>query len=528
MEHFPISCEFVTILESLNAYIWSCFFCQEDSIYYMTDSRFNNIPFLILIILFISIFNSFSQFEEDYTPRKSYSSKSKILIKSLEMQLKDAQKSLGTKSEPKLNRIYKKKTQSLIQWVKHEIFIDDDTLNLFLNSILETVNQQSRLQHKIKTILVSRDPEVNAYCLGEGTIVINIGLLSRVRNESQLAFVLCHELAHYELGHINKRIENYATGSEHRGAKKNLEALFFSDISLEQASNLKRWANKWGKHARVSEFEADSLGYLLFSKTPYRQQGLFETLNILDSVDYPRHTLGDKLFKNLNFKNYPFNEKWLRNRLSIYRKEPAAFVFNWDSISTHPYIKLRRKKVKEYFITKSSDVRNLHPKDLVNWVIKTAQFETVEGAFKFNRYDLCLHQALQLKFLYPDNRYLTGMIGKVLINLLNTRKNTPSLYKYFVNDYTINYSDELRAVNNFLHNISKEELGEIAFHFLNNKSNFNHSDQYHYYLLWQICDLTSRNELKQKVKESYIQSFPSTNYCKEMNCTSEHYMYHAN
>lgn len=485
----------------------------------------NICSFLVCILLLLNVPNSEAQFEDNYLPRNYTSSKSKDLIKNLEDQLKDVRNNPGRHNGSKINRIYKKRTQSLIEWVRHEMFIHDDSINLFLDAMINTVNQKE-IQHPIKTILVSRDPIVNAYCLGEGTIVVNIGLLSKMQSESQLAYVLCHEMAHLELEHIERKIEYFINGYQTNEAKKNYSTLILGDISLEQASDLKNWAYSWGRHARSSEIEADSVGYIYFSNTPYCRQGVYETFQLLDSANYPMHRLGSHLFADLNFSKYPFREKWLRDRLGLYRQEPTSFLFNLDSISSHPEIDLRREKVANYFQENDCHTKNLQADELMDWVVKVAQFETIEGARRFNRYDVCLHQALQLKAIYPNNGYVTNMIVKVLVDLLRIKKNSPSSYEKFVSNYTVDYSEELRAVNHFLHNVTKKELGEIAFHFLNNQSNFDPSSQYHYFLLWQICNLTNRDQLKEKIKRTYIQNFPSVEYCKEMKCLQEHYNYY--
>lgn len=43
---------------------------------------------------------------------------------------------------------------------------------------------------------VIRDPALNAMALPNGTIWVHTGLLARLRNEAQLAFILGHELSH--------------------------------------------------------------------------------------------------------------------------------------------------------------------------------------------------------------------------------------------------------------------------------------------------------------------------------------------
>lgn len=48
---------------------------------------------------------------------------------------------------------------------------------------------------------VVEDPSINAFALPDGTVMVNTGLLGAVENESQLAFVLSHEIAHVLQAH---------------------------------------------------------------------------------------------------------------------------------------------------------------------------------------------------------------------------------------------------------------------------------------------------------------------------------------
>ena len=88
---------------------------------------------------------------------------------------------------------------------------------------------------------------------------------------------------------------------------------------------------------------------------------------------------------------------------------------------------------------------------------------------KNQEYDLSLYYALQLYNRYPENAYLVSRIGKILTDLYEV-KNLPKFEDY-VAKYTPNYCDELKLINSFLYNLTQQELGEIAFHFLNNDFN---------------------------------------------------------
>jgi hypothetical protein len=54
---------------------------------------------------------------------------------------------------------------------------------------------------------VVEDPEINAASLPDGTLLINTGLLGALENESQLAFVLSHEMAHVLQVHYRREVE---------------------------------------------------------------------------------------------------------------------------------------------------------------------------------------------------------------------------------------------------------------------------------------------------------------------------------
>jgi len=464
-----------------------------------------------LVLMLFCCTHTLAQFEENYTPRNKYAHNSTELIKTLEKQHKATRNSIESSKKVRINNLYKKRTEALIRVVKNEGFIKDDTLNQVLYSVLENINRENNINNSIKTILLSRSPDVNAYCVGEGTVILNVGLLARIENESQLGFVLSHEMAHYELEHSKNRTLKYFESNQTKTAQSSFKSLLEGDINPEEATELRDWVNNWGRYSRSSEIEADSLGYLLFTATNYHSDAPFEILNMLDSALYPTRPLGDRLFQDLDFKNYPFKKKWLQRRLGIYSLKPSSLVFNDDSLLTHPDMHNRVAKLTNYH-SESAGSENIQSLDLMDLAIKMAQFETVESAFFSRRYDIGLHEALQLKSIYPANRYLTSVIGKILINLYEHF----DFFGIYVPKFTGEYSEELRMVNNFLHNLTKQELGEVVFHFLNNKQNFNMMDEEHYYLLWKICDFTSKEEVKMKIQESYLAKFPGGKYNKQM------------
>ncbi|MBL0743636.1 hypothetical protein [Chryseolinea lacunae] len=147
---------------------------------------------------------------------------------------------------------------------------------------------------------------------------------------------------------------------------------------------------------------------------------------------------------------------------------------------------------------------------LLDSAIQLAEFVDLETATEARRYDYAMLLALELKNRYSRNRYLATTISKILVDLYDA-KNENRMREY-VPFYVSGHGDELRMMNTFLHNISKEETGEIAFNFLNNQTNFNPDDPEHYLMLWKICDVTKRETVKARVKERFKTRFGKTKY----------------
>jgi predicted Zn-dependent protease len=108
---------------------------------------------------------------------------------------------------------------------------------------------------------VIESPEVNAWCLPGGKIVVYSGLLSVTRNESSLAVVLGHEIAHALARHGNERMSRamLSSGTQIVGnvlTAGHLQSHWIFRPVFDQASRLKVLL----PNLRKQELEADKLG----------------------------------------------------------------------------------------------------------------------------------------------------------------------------------------------------------------------------------------------------------------------------
>lgn len=125
---------------------------------------------------------------------------------------------------------------------------------------------------------VVRDPSINAFAVPGGFIYVNTGLISRARNDDEVAAVLGHEVAHVHAHHMVRQQEksqllNYASLLAMLGAvvQPGLAGLA---AAAGQAAQL--------KYRREFEQEADFLGVRYLQGTGYDPRAMLDFFKKLD------------------------------------------------------------------------------------------------------------------------------------------------------------------------------------------------------------------------------------------------------
>lgn len=75
-----------------------------------------------------------------------------------------------------------------------------------IDTLLTEICRSNHIDRGSIHLYVVDSEEVNAYAFLNNSLIINKGLLEDCRNESELAGVLGHELAHLQLGHVQRMI----------------------------------------------------------------------------------------------------------------------------------------------------------------------------------------------------------------------------------------------------------------------------------------------------------------------------------
>lgn len=115
------------------------------------------------------------------------------------------------------------------------------------------------------------DPQVNAFCMPGGKIVVYTGLLSQVANDDELAVVVGHEVAHAVAKHANERMSQQVM-SQYGASILGAALSGSSDIVQAAAGTVYGLGSQYGvmlPYSRKHEYEADFMGLVFMGLAGY-------------------------------------------------------------------------------------------------------------------------------------------------------------------------------------------------------------------------------------------------------------------
>lgn len=164
-------------------------------------------------------------------------------------------------------------------------FVDDLQINYYLNSIGKRLASHSDAAGDEFHFFIIKAPTINAFAGPAAYIGIHTQLILEAENESQLASVLAHEIAHVSQRHLARAFDNSGNstaltiatllaailvGSQDSEAG---QAVFMSGIAGSQQSSI--------NFTRSNEYEADRVGIGILADTGINPQGMVEFFEIL-------------------------------------------------------------------------------------------------------------------------------------------------------------------------------------------------------------------------------------------------------
>ncbi|HCS20055.1 MAG TPA: hypothetical protein DIW47_05750 [Bacteroidetes bacterium] len=245
-----------------------------------------------------------------------------------------------------------------------------DEVSVFCNSLLDSLLHDNPALRNELRIYTLRANEANAFSTYEGVILITTGLVARLDNEAQLAFIIAHEIAHYVKKHT---VESFEFNKE----------LFEDDIRKRKISFDEKIL-KSARHSRESEFEADEYGYELYVKAGYNPDEIIHTHDLLLHSYLP---VEQDFLRYSSFEDAYFS---LNVRTKSYTLIPIDADENVDdSKRTHPNAFKRKeaiyKKIETYEF--KSDIRKfkLDPVQFER-IVEKSKIETIYNCLITNAY----------------------------------------------------------------------------------------------------------------------------------------------
>lgn len=144
-----------------------------------------------------------------------------------------------------------------------------------VESYLRNNNMSAELPYYKWTFNLVQDKNVNAWCMPGGLIVVYEGLLPVTQNESALAIVLGHEIAHAVAKHSAESLSN---AYRQQYGMEALTSLLDKTNMGTKGSNLSQLVMAMGNNlltsgfSRKQESEADHLGLIFAAMAGYNPQ----------------------------------------------------------------------------------------------------------------------------------------------------------------------------------------------------------------------------------------------------------------
>jgi predicted Zn-dependent protease len=163
---------------------------------------------------------------------------------------------LPSEHKKELLQLYKARWENAKQKFEQKEIYTSPAASAYLNQLVkEIVVNNPTLSNLPLNCYFSRSGNPNASYVGEGIILINMGLFNRLQNESQLAFVICHEIAHQYLKHSENTITNYVARLNSKEVQHELKSIknskYRRNQPLEELTNSITYDTR--RHVRQNE-----------------------------------------------------------------------------------------------------------------------------------------------------------------------------------------------------------------------------------------------------------------------------------
>lgn len=316
--------------------------------------------------------------------------------------------------------------------------LEDPLVDFYVNDMLAVLLQGLDENYRSYEVKVINDLAINAFAVPGGFIGVNLGLILEAKNESQLAGVLAHEIAHIELGHIVQLLEKRDEIGQSVWASFLLALLVSQSDSVENKNEAVE-AIVFGGTAgaqqalinftRENEYEADRKGLEILKDSDYSTKGMAEFFSILEgkvglndfeSIEYLRtHPIStNRIAEALDYsKKLEKNKKRKESDyeyLKIYINHLIGYNYQAKSLDKTilDYERALGLLIDNKHHNAMQELKNLYSNDKENiWVLMSL----VMTYMNLNMTDTALETVDEALNIYVDHEVLINIKLKLLM-----------------------------------------------------------------------------------------------------------------
>lgn len=376
-----------------------------------------------------------------------------------------------------------------------EVYVNDEFTAFLETMLAKMLPALPELKDQIR-IIATRNPEPNAYCLPNGVIVVNVGLICLLENSSQLASVLAHEISHYKKQHALKKQKS---GTE-----------IIENENISSKAGLFRLL----QFSREFEFEADAAGLTFLTRTPFDAREASKALLRLKSES--KDTMTQTLSQIFNTDIFTvdttfFSKKLMKSELKkSVRKNKSIITGNEESSETHPDVEKRALALNEILNSLNYVPVTAELEKEYQQIRHKAIFEVCVNSYNGSDYLNSLHQSLLILEKEPENILANEMLVKNLYWLCRLKEN--GVLEDYFGKVELNGITSLARLKLFLTKTKSADLGKMLYSFVKARNERFKDDQDMLFYLALTAEMHLGKDAAEIQYRNYTTKFPDGRY----------------
>ena len=312
-------------------------------------------------------------------------------------------------------------------------------LNDYMDAIADNLLKDNPVLRSKIHIYILKTPIVNASSTTNGLILVNMGLIAQVSNESELAFILAHEIAHVAENHITEI-------NEYKDKLKERDMISYYVKSQNRS--------------REQELAADRIALeRYFQSSKYSYDVINGIFDVLQYADLPFDEVPfTKKYTETDFYHFPENY-YLTNIAPIQSRADMI-----DTLFTHPNIEKRRTAAQSIIagLAKSGRSVYLQPEEKFQQIRNLARLECINILLTDHQYDQAIYNIHVIQQSFPDNTFLQKAMAEAWYGYSKHRNNGQ------VSDVILSYKKvegEMQQISYILSKLNRVEASLLALRY---------------------------------------------------------------